>query len=524
LDLHTQPPAGADGTAIGASPDGAGFLAPNLHPAQRALYESLPDGVLLVRDATIVFANRAAADLLAARAPSCLQGRPVAALMSGAEPPPALVRPRAANAGPETIEIECVRLDGSGCALEVSLSSTRLGNRPAVQALLRDATARRLQHALQSHVRRVLRMMADEAAFGEILRVLCESAENVLAGSARCGVAMLDADRRRMTDAARGSLPEAYGRLIHGLEIGPDVGSCGAALHRGERVVCEDVSADPDWTAFRERLAGWGLRSCFSTPMSDPDGVVVGCFAVYHDRPHRPGRTELEVVDTFVQLAEEALRRDRLRAAMRRDRLRHESVLQAVGAAVMVFRGDGKLARWNPGAQRLLGLDAGAFAGWDARRLFEHAILEDGTPLSPEDSPIDRCLATRRPQRDRVIGLRSPEGERRWVAVDVHPVSGAGDDGHDDDAVVCSLSDVTAIKSAQARLEQLARTDGLTGLPNRLAMQAELARDVAAAAGGGTGLGVLVLDLNGFKHVNDTLGQAAATRCWSTSRGGSGRR
>ncbi len=117
-------------------------------------------------------------------------------------------------------------------------------------------------------------------------------------------------------------------------------------------------------------------------------------------------------------------------------------------------------------------------------------------------------MATRLPQRDRVLGLRSADGRRRWVAVNVQPVPAAAD-GADDDAVVCSLADITVIKSAQHRLEQLARTDVLTGLPNRLFLQAETTRLVASADREGTGLGMLVIDLDGFKHVNDTLGHAA---------------
>ncbi|HYF59863.1 MAG TPA: EAL domain-containing protein [Burkholderiaceae bacterium] len=506
--MRIQPGPPADAESVAEPKDIAQFVAPHLHPAQRTLYESLPDGVLLVRDGRVVFANRAAGELLGAPGPSALEGRPIASLVPDAKGSP--FDPRTAGATPggraEVIEIECVRLDGAGCTLEVSVSTARLGGRPAVQALLRDATARRLQHALQSHVRRVLEMMADDAPLAEILRTVCRSTEHLLGGTARCGVLMLDAARRRMLDTATGSLPAEYCRALDGLPIGPEVGSCGRAIHLNERVVAEDIAVDPLWAPYRAVAARHGLGACFATPLRDPDGVAVGSFSVYHDRPYRPGRNAVEVVDAFVRLAEEALRRDRLRETMRRDRMRHESVLQAVGAAVLVFHGDATLAGTNPGAQRLLGLDETALAGHDARRLFDGAIAEDGTPLEPGDSPLERCLATRLPQRDRVVGLLRQDGGRRWVSVNAHPIAAAGSD---DDAVVCSMADITAIKSAQQRLEQLARTDVLTGLPNRLHFRSELSRRVAIAERVGHGLGILALDLNGFKHVNDTLGHAA---------------
>ena len=57
--------------------------------------------------------------------------------------------------------------------------------------------------------------------------------------------------------------------------------------------------------------------------------------------------------------------------------------------------------------------------------------------------------------------------------------------------------------------EERARTDGLTGLFNRRAFDAELTNFMQRAKAIGTGLAVLALDLDHFKPVNDTLGHAA---------------
>ena len=59
------------------------------------------------------------------------------------------------------------------------------------------------------------------------------------------------------------------------------------------------------------------------------------------------------------------------------------------------------------------------------------------------------------------------------------------------------------------RLACQATHDPLTGLPNRARLDASLPGWVAAAARAGRPLGVLMIDLDGFKHVNDTLGHAA---------------
>ncbi len=63
--------------------------------------------------------------------------------------------------------------------------------------------------------------------------------------------------------------------------------------------------------------------------------------------------------------------------------------------------------------------------------------------------------------------------------------------------------------AVQQRLGRLARIDPLTGLANRGAFTERTAQAVTAARRNGEGLGVLFLDLDNFKDVNDTLGHHA---------------
>jgi diguanylate cyclase (GGDEF)-like protein len=74
---------------------------------------------------------------------------------------------------------------------------------------------------------------------------------------------------------------------------------------------------------------------------------------------------------------------------------------------------------------------------------------------------------------------------------------------------VGSFSDITTWKRSQQRMEHLAHHDALTGLPNRLMLLARLEHAVAKARRDQGQGGVLFLDLDRFKQVNDTLGHPA---------------
>ncbi|MBZ0105479.1 MAG: EAL domain-containing protein [Sulfuricella denitrificans] len=68
------------------------------------------------------------------------------------------------------------------------------------------------------------------------------------------------------------------------------------------------------------------------------------------------------------------------------------------------------------------------------------------------------------------------------------------------------FSDISAMKESQSRLDHLAHHDPLTGLPNRLLLNARMEHALAHANRGNTQLAVLFLDLDRFKNINDTLG------------------
>lgn len=102
-----------------------------------------------------------------------------------------------------------------------------------------------------------------------------------------------------------------------------------------------------------------------------------------------------------------------------------------------------------------------------------------------------------------IIGLR---GTRRWMSCIAAPLRG------EDGAVAGQLAiarDITERKRTQDRIEYLATRDILTGLPNRALLNDRLQQVLASAHRDSKLLAVLFVDLDRFKHINDTLGHHA---------------
>jgi len=147
--------------------------------------------------------------------------------------------------------------------------------------------------------------------------------------------------------------------------------------------------------------------------------------------------------------------------------------------------------------------------GWSAQDLTGRSLTE---LLHPDDRgmvgrvaavlsgvPADGLPAT--------VRLRTQDGG--WRDVEISGAARAGVPGTAlRDGLVLHLRDVTERRSSQRELERLAYTDFLTGLPNRARLMAGLVAARSRAAKGQLS-SLLLLDLDGFKPVNDVAGHEA---------------
>ena len=104
------------------------------------------------------------------------------------------------------------------------------------------------------------------------------------------------------------------------------------------------------------------------------------------------------------------------------------------------------------------------------------------------------------------LPLTLPDGRQRVVHIEAEPEFNeqGGVSGY-----TGILQDVTDRRQAEDRIRQLAHFDALTGLPNRRQLIYRVERAIESARRGGHEVGLLLIDLDRFKVINDTLGHAA---------------
>ncbi|MSQ26575.1 MAG: diguanylate cyclase [Dehalococcoidia bacterium] len=165
----------------------------------------------------------------------------------------------------------------------------------------------------------------------------------------------------------------------------------------------------------------------------------------------------------------------------------------------VVIAEDGSVRYASHGLEKHLGRRPDAFLGADFFSLFH-----------PEDEPLARVvvLEPSSDAEDRLImASRLQHAGGAWRFMELASANLLDDPNLE--GLVVNLWDVTERKEYEGRLERMAYSDTLTGLPNRARFATVLQRACDRTARTGRGMAVMFIDLDRFKIVNDTLGHQA---------------
>lgn len=158
-----------------------------------------------------------------------------------------------------------------------------------------------------------LKALDGSATLKDVLSDLIRTVEAESEVEMLASVLLLADDGKHLLEGAAPSLPAEYNAAIDGIEIGPSQGSCGTAAFYGEPVFVSDVKTDPLWADFRELALAHGLRACWSLPIKDGQGRVLGTFANYYRHPRHPRPHDYAAIKQAANTVLLAIEKDRAR-------------------------------------------------------------------------------------------------------------------------------------------------------------------------------------------------------------------
>lgn len=186
-------------------------------------------------------------------------------------------------------------------------------------------------------------------------------------------------------------------------------------------------------------------------------------------------------------------------------------VLDAIGDGIYVVDRERRIRFWNSGAERLTGYPADEAVGrWCGDGMLDH-IDDDGASVCGSRCPLLETMRDGR-RRECRVHLHHQDGSMVPVRVAASPLYDAT--GEITGAVEVFVDDSARVQTARAVAALTERTllDPLTGLGNRALLDRVLAGRVDAHNAGGPPFGLLFIDVDRFKCVNDTHGHQVGDR------------
>ncbi len=265
-------------------------------------------------------------------------------------------------------------------------------------------------------------------------------------------------------------------------------GPTGSAIRTGE-VQVRDLVSDPGFDRWRVRAVECGFRRAIAIPVAAHEEIL-GALTLFMKTERA---LDVETLNALITLTDQIAMS--VVAARRNELLNLQSVaLKSAANAVLVTDASGIIQWVNPAFCRLTGFPAEEAIGQ------KPSIMKSGNHADAFYRQMWQTLTDGFPWAGEIYNRRK-DGTLYLEEQTITPVR-----GHDGRIThfVAIKQDITARKAQEEQIRHLAMHDPLTNLPNRRALDAAMRR----AGRGGEGA-ALILDLDNFKLVNDTLGHIA---------------
>ena len=277
-------------------------------------------------------------------------------------------------------------------------------------------------------------------------------------------------------------------------ETSRDVSFCSHAIRRHEIMVVPDAALDPRFSDNPLVTGAPHIRFYAGAPLRAPSGQPIGTLCIIDTRP----RADFDDIDRsnladLAALVIDKLELRRLDMARRTSQTRFENIAATSPDAIICADHDGLVTFWNRAAEILLDYSAADMIGRSIDILAPETMLRT---LHHGPSAGLSLLEG----RTREIDARRRDGSEIPVEVSI---SQWHEDGAPSFGAI--LRDITERRASEERLFRLAHLDPLTELANRAMLRSRIGEALEAEPV----TCVMLVDLDGFKDVNDSLGHSA---------------
>lgn len=408
------------------------------------------------------------------------------------------------------------------------------GKQLGLFCIAQNITLQKQYELIYEDSQKILESIAIHNDFRTVLDEIVDLAEQ-RKRTIKCSVLLLDQSKKHLFKGSAPSLPDFYNDAINGVEIGEKVGSCGSAAFTKKRVIVENIDQHENWQPYLELTRKANLHSCWSEPIFSSNDEILGTFAIYNDKPTYPTEFELKLISLYAHLASlaieksynETLIKEKETQILEQTRISNIKLKQSQDELSLLFNnaldglmyitGERILIKGNQRLADILGYEnPQEMVGFSMREihLSEERFIEFGkknfyTLADGVNFNIE-------------YQLKKKNGSSIWCELSGKAL---------DDTIPADLSkgvlwtviDISKRKVLEEEIQQrteeveyknkqlreLASKDHLTGLYNRSKLDETLEYQLKHSKRSNTPFGLILIDIDFFKSVNDEHGHQA---------------
>ncbi|WLD92473.1 EAL domain-containing protein [Alkalihalobacillus sp. AL-G] len=347
--------------------------------------------------------------------------------------------------------------------------------------------------------KRIFELIATDTMLEEILEVTVKTLEGHI-NDVLCTVHLYSKEKNVLQLATAPTINEEYAMQLSEMVLGENVSGCGKAAILKEPVVIEDIENDPLCAHLHHFFSEHKINAYWVMPILSSKEELLGIVTVYSLKQRIPSSGDERLIKMYTDLAVLAIEQRQTKQALKDSEARFRIINENMLDLIVTLDPKGKVNYVSPSYRKIFGKTANL-----GNSFLVHIHEDDRQNVM---NSFQTMIVTKTKQD---VECRYQHESGVYIVIEARAVPVLSDSNQVKQVVVVAR-DITERKKTEETIKEMAYHDSLTGLPNRRKFQEDLDRMIEKCRHSNEVIGVLFLDMDRFKVINDSLGHAFGDR------------